>query len=76
MSTPERNGVGARALIPGAYERRPVMPRQAGTMSGPASGSLQPPSDPLPMDDATRAAHRKEGGETAATRRGSRREDK
>jgi len=76
MSTPEQNEIGARALIPGAYERRPVLARWPGTMSGPAFGSLEPSSDPLPMDDATRAAHRKEGGETASTRRGARREGK
>ena len=59
----------AQALIPGAFEQRPVSPRQSGTMSGPASGSLDPPSGPLPMSEATMADRRKEGGEVGQRRR-------
>jgi hypothetical protein len=51
-----------QALIPGAYERRPVLPRQSGSMSGRAYGSLNPPDGPPTMDEATMAEHRKEGG--------------
>jgi len=59
----------AQTLIPGAYERRPVSSGRPGAMSGPASGSPQSHGDSLPMDEATRAAHRKEGGEVGRRRR-------
>jgi hypothetical protein len=52
----------AQAIIPGAYERRPTLPRQSGSMSGPAYGSLNPRSGPPTMDETTIAEHRKEGG--------------
>jgi hypothetical protein len=68
MSMPGRDDTRAQALIPGAYERRAVNAQRPGAMSGPAAGSLQPPGDSLPMDDATRAAHRKEGGEVGQPR--------
>jgi hypothetical protein len=63
MSTNGRgDAAAAQALIPGAYEPRPATPRRSGSMGGPAYGSLNPPSGPLPMDEATIAEHRKEGG--------------
>jgi hypothetical protein len=52
----------AQALIPGAFEKRPVTVRQTGVMSGPAFGSLDPPAGPVPMDATTRGERRKEGG--------------
>ena len=58
----------AQALIPGAFEQRPVSRRQSGTMSGPASGVLDPHTGPLPMSEATMAGHRKEGGEVGRRR--------
>lgn len=57
-----RDAAAAQALIPGAYERRPALPRPSGSMSGPAYGSLNPRSGPPTMDAATIAEHRKEGG--------------
>lgn len=72
MSTANQGDAArAQALIPGAYEQRPTVPRQAGSMSGPAYGSLNPRSGPPTMDEATIAERRKEGG--AVTRRRSRR---
>jgi hypothetical protein len=61
-SAAEDDDVRAQALIPGAFEKRPVTPRQTGVMSGPAFGSLDPPSGPVPMDETTRGDRRKEGG--------------
>jgi hypothetical protein len=52
----------AQSLIPAAFEKRPVTRRQTGAMSGPAFGSLDPPSGPSPMDETTRGERRKEGG--------------
>ena len=63
MSNAEREDAArAQALIPGAFEQRPVTARQSGVMGGPAFGSLDPPAGPLPMDATTRGEHRKEGG--------------
>ena len=59
----------AHPLIPGAYERRPAVPRQPGSMGGPAFGSLDPTSGPPTMDAVTIAEHRKEGGGSASQRR-------
>lgn len=59
----------AKALIPGAYERRPMIARQSGTMGGPAFGVLDPPSGPSTMDETTRAARWKEGGGGVRQRR-------
>jgi hypothetical protein len=64
MSTASQEDTAKQqALIPGAYERRPTVPRRFGSMSGPAYGSLNPPSGPSTMDEATLAERRKEGGE-------------
>jgi hypothetical protein len=52
----------AQALIPGAYEPRPVSLRKPGGMSGPAFGSLDPRNGASTMDEATTAERRKEGG--------------
>jgi hypothetical protein len=57
------------ALIPGAYEPRPTVPRQSGSMGGPAYGSLNPPSGPPTMDEATIAERQKEGGGGVSQRR-------
>jgi hypothetical protein len=63
MSNAEQEDAArAQALIPGAFEKRPVTARPSGAMSGPAFGSLDPPTGPLPMDATTRGEHRKEGG--------------
>jgi len=61
-TTSQDDATKAQALIPGAYERRPTVPRPSGWMSGPAYGSLNPRSGPPTMDEATIAEHRKEGG--------------
>jgi len=52
----------AQALIPGAYERRPVSARKPGAVSGPAFGALDPRTGASTMDAATTAERRKEGG--------------
>ena len=59
----------ARALIPGAYERRPPARRQPGSMGGPAFGSENPAIGPGTMDATTLAERRKEGGGGANQRR-------
>jgi hypothetical protein len=59
----------AQALIPGAYEQRPTLPRRSGTMGGPAFGSLTPLSGPPTMDAATIAERQKEGGGGVSQRR-------
>ena len=65
---PQDDASRAQALIPGAFEQRPVTRRQSGTMSGPASGVLDPHTGPLPMSEATKADRRKEGGEVGRRR--------
>ena len=52
----------ARELIPGAYERRMVTPRQSGSMGGPAFGSASVAIGPSSMDAATIADREREGG--------------
>ena len=59
----------AQELIPGAYERRTVRPRQPGSMGGPAYGSADLPIGPRPMDAATIAEREKEGGGALSQRR-------
>ena len=54
--------VTGQNLIPGAYQRRPVTPRRAGAMSGPAYGSADMPVGLPTMSAATIAERRKEGG--------------
>ena len=69
MTGPGEDGASrAQALVPGAFEQRPVSRRQSGTMSGPASGVLDPHTGPLPMSEATMADRRKEGGEVGRRR--------
>jgi hypothetical protein len=63
----------ARALIPGAFEKRPATARQPGSMSDPPSGVLDPHTAPLPMSEATRADRRREGGGGGGQRRPGRR---
>ena len=58
----EASRVTGQNLIPGAYERRPLTPRRAGTMSGPAFGSVDMPIGSPPMSITTTAERRKEGG--------------
>ena len=73
MSTASQEDTArAQALIPGAYEQRPVTPRPSGTMGGPAYGSLNPPTGPPTMDEATIAERRKEGGGGVSQRRSRR----
>jgi hypothetical protein len=68
MSTPSQLVTGAeaphagRALIPGAYEPRPITPRQPGAIGGPPFGAPAPPGDGSTMSDATIVERRKEGG--------------
>jgi hypothetical protein len=62
MTDQSRDAAMAQALIPGAYERRPVSARQPGGVSGPAFGSLDPRTGASTMDAATTAERRKEGG--------------
>jgi hypothetical protein len=52
----------ARRLIPGAYERNPVTPRQPGSMGGGAFGSTQAAGGSGSMDAATIADRDREGG--------------
>ena len=60
-----------QALIPGAYEQRPVRPRQSGTMSGPAFGSPDSAAA-APLDAALIAERRREGGGAPGQRRPAR----
>jgi len=70
MSTNGREDAArAQALIPGAYEQRPAVPRRSGSMGGPAFGSLTPSSGPSTMDAATIAERQKEGGGGVSQRR-------
>ncbi len=63
MTTPvPEDTAKAQALIPGAFEPRPVTPRKSGGMSGRASGELDPPEGPSTMDEATTAQQRRAGG--------------
>jgi hypothetical protein len=62
----------AQELIPGAYERRTLTRRQAGSMGGPAFGSADPPIGPSSMDAATIAEREKEGGGALSQRRHTR----
>jgi hypothetical protein len=59
----------AQELIPGAYERRTVRPRQSGSMGGPAFGSANLAAGPSSMDAATIAEREKEGGGAVSQRR-------
>lgn len=61
----------AQALIPGAYEQRPVRPRQLGTMSGPAFGSPDSTAG-APLDAVLIAARQREGGGAPSQRRPAR----
>ena len=49
----DEDAARAQALIPGAFEPRPVTGRQSGAMGGPAFGSLDPVSGPPTMDATT-----------------------
>ena len=59
----------ARELIPGAYERRMVTPRQSGSMGGPAFGSASVVIGPSSMNAATIADREREGGGAVSQRR-------
>jgi hypothetical protein len=59
----------AQALIPTAFEPRPVTGRQPGAMGGPAFGSLDPVIGPSTMDATTILERQKEGGGGASQRR-------
>lgn len=70
MNTDGReNAALAQRLIPAAFERRPIVPRQAGVMGGPAFGSRDAPVGPPSMDAATIAERQKEGGGGISQRR-------
>ena len=51
-----------RTIIPGAYEPGTVIHNRDGAMSGPAYGSDDQPSGPLPIDADTIREREKEGG--------------
>lgn len=59
----------AQELIPGAFERRAVRPRQSGSMGGPGFGSANLAAGPSSMDAATIAEREKEGGGGLSQRR-------
>lgn len=59
----------AQVLIPGAYERRILLPRQSGSMGGAAFGSENVPRGPTTMSAATIADREKEGGGAVSQRR-------
>ena len=65
----DEDAARAQALIPGAFEPRPVTGRQSGAMGGPAFGSLDPVSGPPTMDATTILERQKEGGGGASQRR-------
>jgi hypothetical protein len=56
------NANASRKLIPGAYERHTLTPRQRGTMGGSPFGSIDMPVGASTMSAATIAERRKEGG--------------
>jgi hypothetical protein len=59
----------ASELIPGAYERRLVTPRQSGSMGGPAFGSASVAVGHGSMSAATIADREREGGGAVSQRR-------
>ncbi|HVZ20113.1 MAG TPA: hypothetical protein VG871_03570 [Vicinamibacterales bacterium] len=59
----------ARRLIPGAYDRSTLTPRQPGAMGGAPFGSDTMPVGPGTMAPATIAEREKEGGGGASQRR-------
>jgi hypothetical protein len=59
----------AQVLIPGAYERRILLPRQSGSMGGAAFGSENLSLGPSTMSVATIADREKEGGGAVSQRR-------
>lgn len=63
------DAITARELIPGAYERRMVTPRQPGSMGGPAFGSASMAIGPSSMSTATIADRKREGGGAVSQRR-------
>ena len=56
------NDTAARRMIPGAYERRPTVPRQTGSVAGSLFGSADMPAGQSTMDAVTIAERQKEGG--------------